>query len=155
MLANDLTSAPMEIDSSPLNSRSPSPAKANSSPRSLTKQKLTQWKCKDLTIVHKQKGNLKFANQRFNHDEYCDDSMYFLCDSIRKFLKSLPKYSSIANVSGSRQLAKKTRRSRNLTLVLDLDETLICSSTDPKPSYDFKITFEGNNDETVIWYEMD
>jgi len=73
----------------------------------------------------------------------------FLLTFLRKFIKSLPEYSAVANALGSRQLAKKTRRSRNLTLVLDLDETLISSSTDQKSTHDFRITFEDPNDEPV------
>eukprot|EP00826_Nyctotherus_ovalis_P066632 TRINITY_DN9872_c0_g7_i1.p1 TRINITY_DN9872_c0_g7~~TRINITY_DN9872_c0_g7_i1.p1 ORF type:complete len:156 (+),score=7.17 TRINITY_DN9872_c0_g7_i1:196-663(+) len=150
MLTTGLTSSPMELDSVPGNSRSPSPMRVSPSPRLRPKQKLVQWRCKDLTVVHKQKGSVKLANQRFSSDELCDDSMYPYLTLIRKFIKSLPEYNTVANSLGSRQLAKKTRRSRNLTLVLDLDETLISSSTDPKSAHDFKITFEDSNDEPVI-----
>lgn len=75
MLTTTLTSTPMEIDTPSSNSRSPSPAKHSPSSRSHSKQKLSQWKCQDLTVVHKRKGNVKLANHRFLHDESCDDSM--------------------------------------------------------------------------------
>ena len=76
-----------------------------------------------------------------------------LCNSSyndRKFIKSLPDYNSVANIMGSRQLAKKTRRTCNLTLVLDLDETLIFSTSDCKIPYDFKISFKDCNDEESV-----
>lgn len=75
MLTTGLTSAPMELDFVAGNSRSPSPMRMSTSPKPRAKPKIDQWRCKDLTVVHKQKGNVKLANQRFFSDESCDDSM--------------------------------------------------------------------------------
>jgi len=63
----------------------------------------------------------------------------------RKFIESLPEYELNA-VPAYKQLGKKTRRSQNLTLVLDLDETLINSSTEPENGYDFKINLAEQNE---------
>jgi len=75
MLTTGITSTPMELDFGSANSRSPSPMKVGTSPRSRSKQKIEQWRCKDLTVVHKLKSGVKLLNQLFHSDEYCDDSL--------------------------------------------------------------------------------
>ena len=57
-------------------------------------------------------------------------------------MASLPEYDIISNPLGCGHLAKKTRRSHNLTLVLDLDETLIHSSYEQEDNFDFKANIE-------------
>lgn len=52
----------------------------------------------------------------------------------------LPDYKEISRPWVCGHLAKKTRRTHNLTLVLDLDETLIHANIHSGYGYDFKIT---------------
>ena len=54
-------------------------------------------------------------------------------------MASLPEYGAVSNPWTCGFLGKKTRRSHNITLVLDLDETLIHSNYEKVADYDFKI----------------
>lgn len=62
----------------------------------------------------------------------------------------LPDYSSYASPSSLPGIAKKAKNSPKPTLVLDLDETLIHASLDPKISYDHTMQVKcGGKDVTV------
>ncbi len=64
-------------------------------------------------------------------------------------MAALPEYAKVANPWGCGCLAKKTRRSHNLTLVLDMDETLIHSTTaEEHAQYDFDITVQDESDHS-------
>ena len=73
---------------------------------------------------------------------------YPSADRFRTLIASLPEYASVADPWPRGYLAKKTRRSPNVTLVLDLDETLIVSSCNPIQAHDFTISFSEDS-ETV------
>lgn len=60
----------------------------------------------------------------------------------------LPEYEKISQPWMCGHLAKKTRRTHNLTLVLDLDETLIHANVTSSLPYDFKV---GINDKGRIF----
>ncbi len=62
----------------------------------------------------------------------------------------MPEYRSVANPFESAHLAKKTRRAHNITLVLDLDETLIYSAPEPGDGYDFVITMEDEGETAEV-----
>lgn len=69
-------------------------------------------------------------------------------------MASLPDYNEISRPWICGHLAKKTRQTRNLTLVLDLDETLIHASIDPRDSHDFKISLKDNGSAIDIFVDM-
>lgn len=70
------------------------------------------------------------------------------------FIKCLPDYGSVtARLRRSTALPKKTRRSKRISLVLDLDETLVHCSVEPLPNPDlvFEVELSGN---TYIIYVL-
>jgi len=63
------------------------------------------------------------------------------------FIKLLPPYSSVAPKTPRIVLPKKSKKAPEISLVLDLDETLVHCSVDPIPDADvtFPVTFNGCN----------
>lgn len=70
--------------------------------------------------------------------------------SFSTWIATLPTYYSIADPWTQKCLAIQTRHSRNITLVLDLDETLIYSSWEKLRNFDIQFNLtEENKEETV------
>jgi CTD small phosphatase-like protein 2 len=68
------------------------------------------------------------------------------------FIKLLPAYSTVAPRVPRIVLPKKSLRSPEISLVLDLDETLVHCSVDPIPDADvtFPVTFNGLNYQVYV-----
>jgi CTD small phosphatase-like protein 2 len=80
------------------------------------------------------------ANVQHEDDE--DEYDYF--DPLL-FMKNLPPLERCIAQNRPTLLPKQTRRCKQKTLVLDLDETLVHSSMEPIPSPDFSFVVEFNN----------
>ncbi len=69
---------------------------------------------------------------------------------FRSLIASLPAYDSVADPWPRGYLAKKTRRSQKVTLVLDLDETLVLSTCERPSTYDFTISFSDKSGKIEV-----
>jgi len=66
----------------------------------------------------------------------------------------LPDYKEISRPWVCGHLGKKTRRTHKLTLVLDLDETLIHANMDDENPYDFKVSINDKGRVFDIYIDM-
>lgn len=66
----------------------------------------------------------------------------------------MPDYKEISQPWICGRLAKKTRRTHNLTLVLDLDETLIHANMESNSGWDFKVTMNDGDKIFDLYIDM-
>lgn len=137
---------PMEIDDSPRKMHLHNTQKKHNV--------TSKWKNSYITPVSKKGTNIELLNQHYVTDSSNSDSLYSHIFISRTLMASLPKYNEISQPYSSIHLAKKTRRSCNLTLVLDLDETLIHTSNNPNDLHDFKISFQERNGYSEVFINM-
>jgi len=103
-----------------------------------------------LSMVTKVDGRAQLTNPYFKIEE-CIDQLYVLFMTVTRALTSfLPDYRTVAQFCPPPVLPKKSKKSSKLTLVLDLDETLIHVSLKQMHENDKQITLSnGTNDVTV------
>eukprot|EP00830_Metopus_es_P012486 TRINITY_DN2775_c0_g1_i1.p1 TRINITY_DN2775_c0_g1~~TRINITY_DN2775_c0_g1_i1.p1 ORF type:complete len:280 (-),score=42.18 TRINITY_DN2775_c0_g1_i1:50-889(-) len=99
----------------------------------------------ELSCVRKIGTSIQLTNENFPKGEYVDSLI---------IAESLPEYKSIAEKFPRYKLAKKTRSSPELTLILDLDETLVFASPKPVPGYDCDITIKKRNVSFTIYLSI-
>lgn len=98
-----------------------------------------------LTLVTRTGPELKLTNPEFR-GEMCVESLYVLLLIIlRSIASALPEYKTVAPQFPRPQLGRKTRSSQDITLVLDLDETLIFSACEPAGEDSHILTLEENS----------
>jgi hypothetical protein len=117
----------------------------------------TKWLYSDITGASKKGVEVALTNKLFQNDETCDESMYFLIfhSICRILIPTLPNYAEIANPWPKGELAKKTRRSPKITLVLDLDETLIHSEFSSVTQCDFSFKLDEDDVKLIVNNHLD
>jgi len=105
----------------------------------------------DLSMVRKIGNESHLTNPRFAI-QGCLDSMYDFLFNFHRVLSSfLPDYQYISAHCPPAVLGKKTRSTPDITLVLDLDETLIHSSATPMADNDQIITINNGTSDVNVF----
>lgn len=105
-----------------------------------------------LSMVTKVGGRAQLTNPYFRIEDCIEQLYIFFIASIRALSSFLPDYSSVAQFCPPPVLPKKTKKVSKLTLVLDLDETLIHVSLKPMSEEDKQITLSNGGTDVMVNY---
>lgn len=105
-------------------------------------QHITKPSASHLSMVTKTKGRLQLTNPSFNIED-CLESLYAFADCRSVLSSLLLAQQNIVSPCFPPVLPKKTRSTLDITLILDLDETLLHASLAPISQNDHVILFRG------------
>ena len=97
-----------------------------------------------LSLVKKVESGLEIVNEQYKCENLYDSPYFFII--YRIVANSLPEYGTVAPPFPLILMGYKTKNSHNVTLVLDLDETLLYASYNEISIYDHVIPYkDGHN----------